>query len=176
MGRDRTRPPRLHWLARGVSAGAAGTMAMTLWYYLERTLRDGKFTGVARLSDGTEIRGLASIEGLDYDDSVVPGQIVANILHLPAVTAKEAGDITIALRWSYGSAFGIAHVLLRKRFDEPLASLIFGSALMAMTSAAFPLLGRTPPPWRWPLDVQVSAVGSHVAYITTASLVDDLLR
>ena len=151
-------------------------MAMTLWYYLERTLRSGDFTGVASLSDGTPIRGLASDQGLDYDDSVVPGQIVANILHLPAVTAKEAGDITIALRWSYGSAFGVAHVLLRKRLREPWASLLFGSLLMTMTSAAFPLLGRTPSPWRWPLDVQVSAIGSHVAYITAASLTDDGLR
>ena len=47
---------------------------------------------------------------------------------------------------------------------------------MTVTSVAFPLLGHTPPPWKWPLDVQVSAVGSHTAYIVTASVLDNVLR
>ena len=123
------------------------------------------------MSDGPD-PGIGKRPGLDYDDSVVPGQIVANILHLPAVTAKEAGDITIALRWSYGSAFGVAHVLLRKRLREPLGESLFGSLLMTMTSAAFPLLGRTPSPWRWPLDVQVSAIGSHGSGVHHGGFID----
>ena len=67
-------------------------------------------------------------------------------------------------------------MLLRNRIREPHASLLFGGALMTMTSAAFPLLGGTPPPWRWPLDAQVSSVGSHAAYIVTASALDNILR
>jgi len=39
----------------------------------------------------------------------------------------------------------------------------------------FPLLGRTPPPWRWPPDVMVTAVGTHVAYVTALAAVDDTL-
>ena len=149
---------------------------MALWYHLERTLRRGRYTGVTALADGTPIEGLWSHEGLDYDDSVVPGQIVANLLKLPKPSDREAGAITLGLRWSYGSAFGIAHVLLRNAIREPRATLIFGTTLMTVTSVAFPLLGRTPPPWKWPLDVQVSAVGSHTAYIVTAAVVDNLLR
>lgn len=157
-------------------AGAAGTTAMAAWYHLERTLRAGRYTGVTALADGTPVEGLWNHEGLDYDDSVVPGQIVASILRLPDITPREAGVITLVLRWSYGSAFGVAHVWLRKRLPEPYASLLFGSALMTMTSAAFPLLGNTPPPWRWPIDAQISSVGSHTAYITVASMVDNSLR
>ena len=149
---------------------------MAIWYHVERTLRRGRYTGVTALTDGTPIEGLWSHEGLDYDDSVVPGQIVANLLNLPKPSDREAGAITLGLRWSYGSAFGIAHVLLRNRIREPRATLIFGTTLMTVTSVAFPLLGRTPPPWKWPLDVQVSAVGSHTAYIVTAAVVDNLLR
>ena len=29
----------------------------------------------------------------------------------------------------------------------------------------FPLLGRTPPPWRWPPDVIATAIATHIAYV-----------
>lgn len=170
------RRPKLPWLRRGLVAGFGGTAAMAVWYHAERTLRRGHYTGVTSLADGTPVEGLWSHEGLDYDDSVVPGRIVASLLKLPTPTDREAGAITLALRWSYGSAFGIAHVLLRNRIREPYASLIFGSTLMTVTSVAFPLLGNTPPPWQWSRDVQVSAVGSHTLYIVTASVLDNVLR
>ena len=172
----RDRPPRLPWLARGLLSGAAGTAAMATWYHLERTLRRGRYTGVTTLADGTPVEGLWSHEGLDYDDSVVPGQIVASILHLPTPSNRQAAEITLGLRWTYGSAFGIAHVLLRKWIKEPYASVLFGTALMTMTSVAFPVLGHTPVPWRWPIDAQISSIGSHTAYILTASTLDNVLR
>jgi len=172
----RRRLPRLGWLSRGVVAGAGGTAAMAVWYHVERALRRGRYTGVTTLADGTPVEGLWSHEGLDYDDSIVPGQIVAHILKLPEPTPREAGAITLALRWTYGSAFGVAHVLLRNRMREPHASVIFGTALMTMTSVAFPVLGRTPVPWRWPVDAQISSIGSHTAYILTASALDNILR
>ncbi len=167
---------RLPWFTRGLAAGVGGTTVMAAWYHTERALRRGRYTGVKTLADGTPVEGLWSREGLDYDDSIVPGQIVASILNLPAPTPREAGAITLALRWTYGSAFGILHVLLRNKMREPQASLLFGGALMTMTSVAFPLLGGTPPPWRWPLDAQASSVGSHAAYIVTASVLDNLFR
>ena len=168
--------PQLPWYTRGLVAGAGGTAAMALWYHAERTLRKGRYTGVTALADGTPVEGLWSHEGLDYDDSVVPGQIVAKILKLPPPTDREAGAITLGLRWTYGSAFGIAHVVLRNMIREPHASLLFGTALMTVTSVGFPVLGGTPPPWKWPADVQISAGGSHALYILTASVLDNLLR
>jgi len=171
-----SRRPHLPWLSRGLVAGATGTAAMATWYHVERGARRGHYTGVVALADGTPVEGLWSHEGLDYDDSIVPGQIVAKLLRLPKPTPRQAGAITLALRWTYGSAFGVAHVLLRNRLREPHASLLFGTMLMTMTSVAFPVLGRTPVPWRWPLDAQISAVGSHTAYILTASALDNLLR
>lgn len=170
------RRSRLPAVRRGLVAGFGGTAAMAVWYHAERTLRRGRHTGVRTLADGTPVIGLWSREGLDYDDSVVPGQIVAKLLRLPEPTPRQAGAITLALRWTYGSAFGIAHVLLRNRIREPYASFVFGSALMTVTSVAFPVLGRTPAPWRWPIDAQISSVGSHCAYISTAALLDNALR
>ena len=142
---------------RSVLAGTAGTAAMTLAYETERRLR-------------RHHRG-----PLDYDDSLVPGTIVATIMHLGQVTGREENELGLALRWSYGSVFGLWHGLLRRRIAEPWASLVFGGTLMTATFSLFPLLGRTPPPWRWPPHVMATCLGSHAVYVITVGTVDDAL-
>jgi hypothetical protein len=142
---------------RNVLAGSAGTLALTLAYATERRVRR------------------RHPSQLDYDDSLVPGQIVAGIMHLGHVTAKEDYELGMALRWGYGSAFGIWHGILRRRFGEPRASLGFFATLMTATLSLFPMLGRTPPPQRWPKDVMATAVGTHVAYVAGLAAVDDRL-
>lgn len=170
------RPPYYPWPVRGVLAGAAGTMAMTLAYYAERRISAGRVAGVHTLADGTQVRGLASDSGLDYDDSVVPGQIVASILRLPGPLRERPGELAIALRWGYGSAFGIAHVWLRHRLPEPAATAVFAGVLLSVTLTMFPLLGHTPPPWRWPGEVLTTSLGTHVAYVAAAAITDNALR
>jgi len=145
-------------LARSVLAGTAGTAALTLSYALERRLRPDT-TGP-----------------LDYDDSIVPGQIVVSALHLPHVSAKGDEEIGLALRWSYGSVFGLWHGLLRRRLEEPWASLAFGATLMSATLSLFPLLGRTPPPWRWPRGFLATSFATHAAYVVAVAVTDDRLR
>jgi cation diffusion facilitator CzcD-associated flavoprotein CzcO len=148
----------LRWPVRSVVAGAAGTTTMTLAYAVERRLR-------------TSHHGQ-----LDYDDSLVPGQIVASVMHLPQVTDRQDHELGLALRWGYGSAFGLMHGLLNRRLREPWASAVFGGMLMSATVTLFPLLGRTPPPWRWPADVIATSLGTHVAYVGAVAIVDDLAR
>ena len=58
------------WVVRSVIAGAAGTAVMTLAYEVERRVRH-------------------RTTSLDYDDSDVPGVIVANILDLKGLTTEE---------------------------------------------------------------------------------------
>jgi hypothetical protein len=142
------------WVLRSVAAGTAGTAAMTLAYRTEHRIR--------RTHPGP----------VDYDDSLVPGEIVAGVMHLPHVTNREENELGLALRWSYGSAFGVWHGILRRRISEPWASLTFGATLMGMTLSMFPLLGRTPPPWRWPPDVLATAFGTHAAYVLGVAAVD----
>jgi hypothetical protein len=144
-------------MIRSVVAGTTGTTIMSLVYATERRLR-------------SHHRG-----PLDYDDSLVPGQIVASITHLPHVTAREENELGLALRWSYGSAFGLWHGLLRRRIGEPWASAAFAATLMTATFTLFPLLGRTPPPWRWPASMLVTACGTHAAYVGALAAVDDAL-
>lgn len=150
--------PSLPWPIRSILAGSAGTAALTLAYALEHRLRP-------------EVKG-----PLDYDDSLVPGEIVAAIMHLPHVTAREEHELGLALRWSYGSAFGLWHGVLRRRTAEPWASLAFGGTLMSATLTLFPLLGRTPPPWRWPPSVIGTCLYTHAAYVIAVAFVDDGLR
>ena len=147
----------LPWPIRGVLAGVAGTTALTATYALERRLRSQR-------------------QGpLDYDDSLVPGQIVASIMHLGQVSGREDRELGAILRWSYGSAFGLWHGLLHRRFHEPVPTAIFATTLMSATFSLFPLLGRTPPPWRWPADVMMTSLATHAAYIAAVAATDDLL-
>src|SRR3954447_7256992 len=147
---------RLPWPVRSVLAGAAGTATMTLAYAAERRLRPSA-------------RG-----PLDYDDSLVPGKIVAAVMHLPHVTDREDQELGLLLRWSYGSAFGIAHGALHHRLREPAASAAFGGILMSATLSLFPLLGHTPPPWRWPRGMLATSVATHVAYVAAVATADDV--
>jgi hypothetical protein len=146
------------WPVRSVIAGAAGTATMTLAYACERRLRKSRHGP------------------LDYDDSLVPGQIVATVMHLPHVTDRGDRELGFLLRWSYGSAFGLLHGELRRVIGEPWASAAFGGTLITATMTLFPLLGRTPPPWRWPPDVLATSLGTHAAYVAAVAAVDDAVR
>ena len=149
------RAVRAPWPVRSVVAGAAGTATMTLAYAAERRLRRSR------------------IGPLDYDDSLVPGEIVAGIMHLPHVTDREDHELGLLLRWGYGSAFGLLHGALHRRVREPWASAAFGGTLMTATLTLFPLLGRTPPPWRWPADMIATSLTTHAAYVGAVAVVDD---
>ncbi len=157
-------PPRrlldqIPWPLRSVAAGTCGTAALGLAYALERRARHSPH--------GTP---------LDYDDSDVPGKIVVSILHLGQVAESRDMQLGTALRWSYGSVFGLWHGVLRLRVGEPWATLGFGATLLGATLSLFPLLGRTPPPWRWSRGYIVTCLFTHSAYALTVGVVDDRLR
>jgi hypothetical protein len=148
----------LPWPMRSVLAGTVGTATLSAAYTIEHHVR-------------TNVPGQ-----LDYDDGLVPGQIVASVMHLGQVTRREEHELGKALRWSYGSVFGLLHGALYRSVGEPLASVAFGTVLMSATFSLFPLLGHTPPPWRWPKDVIATSIGTHVAYVAAVAATDDGLR
>jgi len=139
-----------------VLAGASGTVVLTLSYIAEHRVRHTKGS-------------------LDYDDSDVPGQIVASILHISRPSEDEERELGYLLRAVYGSGFGLIHGVLRRRVGEPVATLAFGGALITMTLTMFPLLGHTPPPWRWPRGYLATCLITHGAYAATVGAVDDRL-
>jgi hypothetical protein len=98
------------------------------------------------------------------------------VMHLPHVTAREEHELGMLLRWGYGSVFGVWHGTLRHLLPEPWAAVGFGATLMTATLTLFPLLGRTPPPWRWPADVTATCIGTHAAYVSAVAATDNSLR
>src|SRR3954468_4238313 len=88
--------PNLAWPLSSELAGTAGPATMTAAYTLERKLRPHL------------------VGALDYDDGRVPGKIVASLMHLSQVTDRGDKELGLALRWSYGSMFGLWHGLLRR--------------------------------------------------------------
>lgn len=134
--------------------GAVGTAVLSLAYDVEHRLRP-------------QVQG-----PLDYEDGLVPGQIMAGIMRLPSVTDREEHELGLGLRCSYGSVFGLFDGLLRRRIREPWAGAAFGTTLMTATLTLFPLLGRTPPPWRWPPSVITTAFATHAAYVVAVAAVD----
>lgn len=139
-------------ITAGVLSGAAGTAVLSLAYAGERRIR--------RTRTGP----------LDYDDGSVPGWIVLHVLRLHDTGAVEETRAGLALRWSYGCGFGLAHSALRTRLPEPAATVAFGAVLIAATFSLFPLLGRTPPPWRWRPDVLATSLATHALYATAVGL------
>jgi hypothetical protein len=144
-------------VARGVVAGFAGTAAMTASYGLERRLRDGTGQGGP----------------LDYDDSTVPthaAMVVLRIQHLDEANQKRLGFL---VHWGYGSLMGVPRVLLGRREAPAAATAWYWAGLMVMTGALFPLLGGTPPPWKWKGDVAATSLVQHAVYATVTGLVVD---
>jgi hypothetical protein len=139
-----------------VIAGACGTAVLSAAYVVDRRVRGAS-------------------KPLDYDDSDVPGQIVASILHISHPDEREEMRLGFALRAAYGSGFGLLHGVLHRRIGEPAATLAFGGTLLTMTMTMFPLLGHTPPPWRWPRGYLTTCLATHGAYTATVGLVDDRL-
>ncbi len=146
------------WSIRSLAAGMAGTAALSASYEVDRRL--------ASPGKGP----------LDYDDSLVPGEIACTILDIRHITARNEQELGLAVRWSYGPMFALAHGLLRRRIAEPWASCAFFAGLMSMTLTMFPLLGRTPPPWRWPRGYLLTSLATHAVYTAAVAVVDDRLR
>jgi hypothetical protein len=136
---------------RGVLAGLVGTSAMTVGYAVEHRIR--------RSVDGP----------LDYDDSDAPAVAAARVLCALHVLRGQPGEETskalgLLVHWGYGSAMGLAAVPLLHRARPVAATLAFTGGISVMAGALFPLLGGTPPPWRWKRDVVVTSLVQHLLY------------
>jgi hypothetical protein len=144
-------------LRNGIIAGLVATTTMNASYWAERRIR--------RNVDGP----------LDYDDSNVPALVAAKLLR-PVVRNTELSDdgsrwLGLAVHWGYGSLFGLGAVPLVRRFGPVGGTAAYWSGMMAMACAMFPILGDTPPPWRWRNDVIVTSAVQHVVYAATATTV-----
>jgi hypothetical protein len=141
-----------------VVAGFDGTSVMTASYGLERRLR--------RSHGGP----------LDFDDSATPAQAAMVVLRIQSLDERHQRELGWLVHWGYGSAMGIGRELLARRLSPAQATLVYWAGLMVMTGTLFPLLGGTPPPWRWKRDVLLTSIVQHGVYALTVGVVVDAGR
>jgi hypothetical protein len=146
------------WWARGGAAGLAGTTAMTATYGLERRLRHS-YGGP-----------------LDYDDSATPAHAAMVVLRLHTLDERRERELGYLVHWGYGSAMGIPRELLGRYLSPKRATLVYWLGLMVMTGTLFPVLGGTPPPWRWKPDVVLTSVLQHAVYAVCVGAAVDAAR
>jgi hypothetical protein len=138
-------------LRDGLLAGLAATTAMNLGYWAERRIR-------------------RNVEGpLDYDDTNVPALIAAKFLRQSDLGDDASFRLGLVVHWGYGSLFGLGAVPLNRRFGPAGATAVYWGGMMAMACVMFPVLGDTPPPWRWRNDVIVTSAFQHLVYAGTAT-------
>src|SRR6201992_899744 len=140
-------------LRDGLVAGRAATTAMSLGYWIERRVR--------RNVDGA----------LDYDDSKVPALGAGKNPRRSDLSDDASFRLGLAVHWGYGSLFGLAAVPLNRKFGPVGATAIYWGGMMTMACGMVPLLGDTPPPWRWRNDVIVTSAGQHLVYAATTTAV-----
>jgi hypothetical protein len=152
---------------RGAVGGAAGTGAMALAAQLRRrryARRHGITTG--------EIT-----ETLDYDDSehvvIAASTLLRHVVGWAPRSERGRHRLFWLVHWGYGSAVGAGHVALARALGrEPLPGLVFFAASQVMALGLFPVLGDTPPPWRWERRLVVTSFVQHGIYAGTVAAVN----
>ena len=138
----------LAWPLRSVIAGAAGTATMTA-----RLRR--RAAAAQEPARPARLRRLARPrpDRRDGDAPAArhrPGGPRARPRCCAGATARRSASCTARCVAPSGS---------------PGPAPLFGGTLMTATMTLFPLLGRTPPPWRWPPDMLATSLGTHAAYV-----------
>lgn len=149
----------LREIARGVVAGAVGTGAMSLAAVIRRR-RYARRQGI----DASEIDVI-----LDYDDSehvvIAASTLLRHVIGWAPRSAEGREALFWLVHWGYGSAVGTAHVGLQHLLGrEPGPWLAFFAGSQAMALGLFPVLGDTPPPWRWERRLLVTSFVQHGIY------------
>ncbi|PVZ07940.1 hypothetical protein C8D89_11093 [Actinomycetospora cinnamomea] len=145
--------------ARGVVGGAVGTGAMAFAARLRREAYARRH-GIA-VSEIDEV--------LDYDDSehvvVAASTLLDAVVGWAPRSARGRHALYWVVHWGYGSVVGATHVVLQRAFGrEPAPGLVFLAGTQAMALGLFPVLGGTPPPWRWRRDLLRTSFVQHGIY------------
>ncbi|GAA4865435.1 hypothetical protein GCM10023203_11880 [Actinomycetospora straminea] len=149
----------LREIARGVVGGAVGTGAMALAADLRRR-RYAHHRGI----DTSEIDVI-----LDYDDSehvvIAASTLLRHVIGWAPRTAEGRHALFWVVHWGYGSVVGTAHVGLQHLLGrEPAPGFAFFAGSQVMALGLFPVLGDTPPPWRWERRLLVTSFVQHGIY------------
>ena len=148
-------------VARGLTAGVAGTAAMTGWQSLAARLRS------ADQADGDAGQGGAPDD--PWARASVPARLGRRVIEgvfEREVTPDKIGLLTNVMHWGYGTAWGAVYGLLEG--SRPGRSirrgLVFGAGVWAMSYAQLVPIGLYEPPWKYPPSELALDLSYHVAY------------
>lgn len=134
-------------VARGLLAGATGTLAMSLSEAAHELLRRG------------------APHPIDYDVSKHVPIAAARLLGIRRLTRTRSRVLFVITHVGYGTAFGLVReVLASTRLPPRGQTAVFFAVTEGLALSMFPLLGGTPPPWRWRGEVLAASVVEHVVY------------
>ncbi len=158
MRRDHRLVPTV---ARGLVAGAVGTLAMDLVWY-SRFRRGG---GEGRFADWEITREVPS-----WDAAPAPAQMGRKLLELALrreVPLERAPALSNAMHWGYGTAWTALYAAAVRR--RPLwAGPAFGALVWSSGYVVLPLAGVYEPIWRYDLPTLAQDLSAHLVFGTAA--------
>lgn len=109
---------------------------------------------------------------VDYDASDHVVTAASKVVRWNPRTVAGRRVLFNLVHWGYGSVVAVEYEQFRRRSgSDAAASVAFFACCQTMAFALFPLLGETPPPWRWKRSILVSSVVQHALYVVTVSAV-----
>ncbi|MEO9138316.1 MAG: hypothetical protein ABI345_04555 [Jatrophihabitans sp.] len=114
---------------------------------------------------------------IDYDASDNVVVAASKVIRWDPTTANGRRALFYLVHWGYGSVVALEYERLRRELgSEPRAAAAFFAACQTMALTLFPLLGDTPPPWRWRRDLLVTSIAQHALYASTVAATSHVFR
>ncbi len=157
----------LHVLARGLGAGAVGTVAMDLLWF-SRYKRGGGDDGFV---DWEFSRGLAR-----WEDAGPPAQIGKRLfeaLFRRQLADEQAGLVNDVMHWSYGLFWAAQYAIVASSLGArpgPRSGIAFGAIVWASDYVVLPLAKVYKPIWEYDAKTLADDLSAHLLYgVATAT-------
>lgn len=141
-----------------VAAGTVGTAAMSVAASVH-AVTSGRARGFVDAAEA-----LDAMDVVDFDSSAYVPLAAATLLRLPPLSPARRRELFYVVHWGYGSLVGSCYAPLSRRFGRRGAAAMLFAGTQAMAFTLFPLLGGTPPPWRWRRDQIATSLVQHAVY------------
>lgn len=137
-------------IARGLLAGLAGTVAMSLSQQIEMKLNGRK-------------------------PSATPAEALCLLLGFETRTDAEEQRLAEEAHWAYGTMWGLGHSIIRP-LPEPGRTLLYLAAVWSAGATLLTVTRLAPPPTQWETESLMSDLAHHAVYAGVGSLAYHLLE
>jgi hypothetical protein len=152
-------------IARGVLAGALGTVAMDgLWFWRYR--RGG---GESPFAEWEVTRDLES-----WEQAPAPGRMGKKLIEAVSgreVPVERAADLSNVMHWAYGTAWTAGYGVVATAMDRRRpwwSGLAYGGLVWASDYVVLPVAGVYEPIWRYDAFALEKDLSAHLVFGTVA--------